>query len=143
MNRRRRGATHVLLAVLLVTAGTACSSETLASAGTSERYRYTAEQRSPFVAAQSGVLTVTQQAGDRFDGSLDVLQTNPNGQLERRAGIVRGRWTGGTMDFDVMLGGDVVRHVGRSIADTVAGSWLDISAVGNAASGTFRLERAP
>ncbi len=129
--------------MLLATTGAACTNETPAGVGASQRYRYNAEQRSPFVASQSGVLTITPQAGDRFDGTLDVVQTNPNGQLERRAGIVRGRWNAGTMDFDVMLDGDVYRHVGRSQSDTVAGSWLDVSAVGNAATGTFRLERAP
>jgi hypothetical protein len=136
-------ATRAVLAALMVTYGSACTNDISAGTGAPERYRYNAEQRSPFAAVQSGVLTVTQQAGDRFDGTLDVLQTNPNGQLERRAGIVRGRWNAGTMDFDVMLEGDVYRHVGRSLADTVAGSWIDVSAVGNAASGTFRLERAP
>lgn len=129
--------------ILLAITGSACTNDGPTGGGPSERYRYTAEQRAPFVAAQLGVLTVTPQAGDRFDGTLDVVQTNPNGQLERRAGLVRGRWNAGTMDFDVMLDGDVYRHVGRSRSDTVAGSWLDVSAVGNAASGTFRLERAP
>ncbi len=143
MSRLRSRAVSAVIVMMMAITGNACTNDVLASGGPSERYRYTAEQRAPFVATQSGILTVTPQAGDRFDGTLDVVQTNPNGQLERRAGLVRGRWNAGTMDFDVMLDGDVYRHVGRSRSDTVAGSWLDVSAVGNAASGTFRLERAP
>ena len=142
LNALLRALCSALLSLLTMFSA-ACSNESVSGNATVERYRYRSDQRTPFVAVLSGVLTVSRTTSDRFDGSLDVLQTNPNGQVERRAGIVRGRLTAGAMDFDVMLDSDVYRHVGRSLADTVAGNWLDVSAVGNLASGTFRLERTP
>ncbi len=142
MSERFRALATGVVVSIMASISAACN-DTLVGNAATERYRYSSEQRTPFVALVSGVLTVTQKTGERFDGTLDVLQTNPDGQVERRAGIVRGRVTAGTMDFDVMLEGDIYRHVGRSQADTVAGNWLDVSAVGNVATGTFRLERTP
>ena len=142
MSERFRALATGVLVSIVATLSTACN-DTLVGNAAAERYRYSSEQRTPFVALVSGVLTVTQKTGERFDGTLDVLQTNPHGQVERRAGIVRGRVTAGTMDFDVMLEGDIYRHVGRLQADTVAGNWLDVSAVGNVATGTVRLARTP
>jgi hypothetical protein len=121
----------------------ACANRSISGIPASERYQYTADQRTPYAARVSGTLVITTVNGDHFDGTLDVLQTNADGLVDRHTGIVHGQLTAGAMDFDALLEGDVYRHVGKSVADTVSGSWLDASALGAVASGTFRLERVP
>ena len=143
MVRYRGSIAAAMMTAVIALLSASCGGDSVSGTARAERYRYASEQRTPVVAFATGVFTVTQRIGERFDGTLDVLQTDPNGRVERRAGIVRGRLSAGTMDFDVMLDGDVYRHVGRALSDTVSGNWLDVSAVGNVATGTFRLERSP
>ncbi len=136
MNRARRSLT---LALLLAGCATAPGT---APEALEERWRYSGEQRVPTVLQVEGVLAITRQAGDRFEGALDVRRTDALGQAQRQAGLVVGRRAGTTLDFEVALEGDVLRHVGVVAGDTVRGTWIDDGALGGALrSGPFTLVR--
>lgn len=93
--------------------------------------------------ALQGVLTVQSTSATGFAGSYDVLESATQGQQRRVSGPVAGRMAGvTTMEFDVSLAGLTRRHVGTQAADTLRGSWFDVSANGAVeASGSFRAVR--
>ena len=90
-----------------------------------------------------GTLSVTQQTGAQFVGALDVVETGPQGLQRRLAGPMAGRTSDSTaVDFEVQLGGDARRHVGRVRGDSLTGTWVETMDGGApAASGSFRAAR--
>ena len=104
-------------------------------------WRYSATQFTPTQSSIVGTLTVADQSGTTFDGSLDAVELLPDGTSRRILGPVHGHTLdASTLDFDVIL--DVSRrHVAIIQADTAAGNWLAGSATTSAA-GTFRMVRS-
>jgi len=124
--------------------GVACATPFAAPEGPSEVWHYRGEQRLPVVLQLEGELTITRQDDTRFEGTIDLRRTDATGRAERLAGLVRGRRTTTTIDFEVSLDGGVMRHVGRLDGARHVGTWLDDGALGGAlVSGSFELERAP
>jgi len=139
---------RVLMAVLAVaTLGallSACVSPTAAPDTVNEQWRYVGSQRVPNTLHLDGALRITRRTGERFEGSLDLRRTDALGQAERVTGLVSGRSTGTTLDFEAMLDGAVIRHIGRVRGDSITGTWLDDDSGGAAVvSGAFTLVRVP
>jgi hypothetical protein len=146
----KRVATHTtirlaaLAAVLLTLSVSGCSTPSEPAVSVQEAWRYRGTQRLPVVLQLEGTLLITERSGTLFEGSLDLFRTDGAGQVERVSGAVRGRQEGSRVDFEAVLDGAVVRHVGQLAADTIAGSWLDDVALGaSLVSGAFVLRRTP
>lgn len=123
---------------------TACAAPTLAPEIATERWQYLGEQRLPALEQLEGTLTISRGDAMRFEGSLDLQRTDANGRLQRQTGLVRGRRTATSIDFDVMLEGVMMRHVGRSQDGRHSGTWVDDSGIGGSlVSGAFTLVRVP
>ena len=90
-----------------------------------------------------GGLVVRSGAGAGFTGAYDVIESSAQGAQRRVSGPVSGRTAGiSSVEFEVVLGAVVRRHVATQTADTVRGSWFDVSQGGAVeASGTFRAVR--
>jgi hypothetical protein len=127
-----------------VAALSACVSPATAPDRVQEEWMYVGSQRVPNTLQLDGALRITRRTGERFEGSLDLRRTDAVGQVERVTGLVNGRDTGATLDFEAMLDGAVIRHIGRLRGDSIAGTWLDDSGGGGSAmSGAFTLVRVP
>lgn len=106
-------------------------------------WRYLAEQRNPDNGRAEGSVQFTFQSGLRFDGSVDVVETDAIGQGERRTGLLSGRFRDSlTVDFDVRLDAETRRHVGHVKGDSITGEWLPLNGLLNG-GGTFRMARQP
>ncbi len=139
-----RRATSVVVAGSALALFSACVTPTTFEEGESERWQYGGAQRVPSVVSIEGTLVVNRRSGDRFEGSLDVRRANVLGQVERVVGVVAGRRTDTTLDFEVTLDGSIVRHIGRVDGDRVSGTWLDDAGFGAAlVSGEFTMVRVP
>jgi hypothetical protein len=90
-----------------------------------------------------GTLVLSQDSTVRFSGTLDANETDDRGQLRRVLAIVSGRTIDASLvDFDVVVDPTVTRrHTGSARGDSLTGNWIDVSAGGIAASGTFRAHR--
>jgi len=122
----------------------ACTTPTLGVDGTPERWQYRGEQRLPTVLQLEGALVMTRQDDTRFEGTIDLRRTDAVGRVERLAGLVRGRRSSTSIDFELSLDGGVMRHVGRVEGTRHVGTWLDDGALGGAlVSGSFELVRTP
>lgn len=127
-------------ALVLLFAVSGCATPTEASRPVQERWAYTGTQRLPVVLELRGELVITHRTGERFEGSLTLLRTDPAGHVERVTGLIRGRQQASRLDFDAVVGGATVRHYGEAHGDSISGSWLDDSGAGNAlVSGAFVL----
>ena len=93
----------------------------------------------------NGALAFTSRSASSFSGSADIVEGVGSAQ-RRLTGPVSGRVTDGlAVDFDITLGAVLRRHVARRVADTLTGSWFELSAGGAAigTSGPFRAVRRP
>jgi len=90
-----------------------------------------------------GTWTVRSTSATGYSGSYDVLESAAVGGQRRITGPVSGRMANATTtEFDVIVTGSTRRHVATKQADTVKGSWFDVSQNGAVeASGTFRAVR--
>jgi hypothetical protein len=93
--------------------------------------------------AVQGTWTVRSTSAVGFAGSYDVIESTSGGGQRRLTGPVTGRMAGAnTTEFDVIVIGSTRRHIGTLQADTVRGSWFDVSQNGAVeATGTFRAIR--
>ena len=91
----------------------------------------------------NGTLVLSQDSTVRFSGTLDANETDDRGQLRRVLSIVSGRTIDASLvDFDVVVDPTVTRrHTGSARGDSLTGNWIEVSAGGIAASGTFRAHR--
>lgn len=106
-------------------------------------WEYTADQSTPDRIRIAGDVAITFQSGLRFDGAVDVVETDASGQGERRTGLLSGRFRDSLhVDFDVRLDVEVRRHVGRIGGDSLAGEWTQVSGT-SVARGTFLMRRIP
>jgi hypothetical protein len=142
--RMPRKAVSTGLAVTVMCLMTAClqSTEIVTTDGPLiGLWHYTAIQNDPVPESIDGTLTVSQ-SGSTFDGRLDVEVVSPQtGAVRLASGTVAGTWSRGVIDFDASLTTTPRRHVGDIRADTIQGTWIEASASGVNASGTFRAER--
>ncbi len=122
----------------------ACTTSPTSSDAALEQWRYVGIQRIPTLVRVEGALVLTRISADRFEGALDVQRIDALGEVERLRGLVSGRRSDNTMDFEAAIDGAMVRHVGRVSGDSVSGTWLDDSNPGALLlSGTFVLVREP
>jgi hypothetical protein len=104
-------------------------------------WHYTAIQNDPVRETIDGTLTLSR-SGATFEGRLDVEVVSPQtGAVRLASGSVAGTSSSGVVDFDASLSTTPRRHVGDIRADTIQGTWIEASAGGVNASGTFRAER--
>ena len=104
-------------------------------------WRYSADQQTPDRTRIEGEIQFTFQSGLRFDGAVDVIETDFLGQGERRTGILSGRFRDSlNVDFDLRLEAEVRRHVGRVRGDSIVGDWVQASGTSNS-RGSFRMLR--
>jgi hypothetical protein len=93
--------------------------------------------------AMQGTWTVRSTSAVGFAGSYDVIESTGGGGQRRLTGPVTGRMaSANTTEFDVIVIGSTRRHIGTLQADTVKGSWFDVSQNGAVeATGSFRAIR--
>lgn len=98
------------------------------------RWHYAGTQTTGSATAYDGTVTITAQSGSKFNGGFDAQASTPAGGVVRVSGIVAGVLvTTTSIDFDLDLGDDVRRHVGKIRGDTISGAWAndDLSSTGN------------
>jgi len=111
---------------VLVAAAAACESAT--DGGPAEfsfvgTWNYEATQTTPGAATLTGTLSITQQTGPGFDGTLDVVEMPGN---QARNGPVSGVVLDSiTVDFDAFLDVTARRHFGTVRGDSVQGNWVE------------------
>ena len=104
-------------------------------------WHYSADQQTPDRTRIEGEIQFTFQSGLRFDGAVDVIETDFLGQGERRTGILSGRFRdSANVEFDLRLDDASRRHVGQVARDSILGSWFQTSGT-STARGTFRMSR--
>ncbi|MDQ8162532.1 MAG: hypothetical protein P3C10_08105 [Gemmatimonadota bacterium] len=140
-----------LLLVALLTAATAAVAGCVATtdpepAGTvpiAGTWSYTGLQSgSPL--QLTGAVDVVSRSTVSFIGSADLIEGAGGAAQRRLTGPVAGRFTqGAVVEFDLTLGVLLRRHVARTVADTIAGSWFELAGTDAAigATGSFRAVR--
>jgi len=138
----RRHARVVALALV----GLACSTATdsgpppVLLLGT---WNYTGAETSSTITL-SGTLTVTSQSGKSLMGSAAWTEDDGVGGTTPLSGPVTGRALDSTtVNFDVFLASATRHHLGTVKADTISGTWVDLTSGGPGASGTFRAVLGP
>jgi len=132
----RRGITAAA-SLALAFACVSCASSTApggASVNLLGRWHYQGTQTSGATIAYDGTVTVTQQSASKFNGDFDAQASTAQGGVVRVSGIVAGVLvTTTSVDFDLNLGDDVRRHVGKISGDSITGAWAndDLSSLGN------------
>ena len=102
------------------------------------QWAYAATQTSPAQASLSGTLAITTQSGPSFGGTLDVVETDAQGQARHLSGIVSGRLLdSASVDFDAFLDVSGRRHLGAVLGDSLHGTWVEQDAGGATNSGAF------
>lgn len=92
----------------------------------------------------SGTMTVSSQAGKSLTGSVAWVQDDGGGGSTPLNGPVTGKALDSTsVTFDAFLVSATRHHLGTVKADTITGTWVDVTSGGPGSSGTFRAVRAP
>ena len=88
----------------------------------------------------SGTLTVSSQSGKSLTGSVAWTQDDGVGGTTPLSGPVTGQALDSTsVTFDAFLASATRHHLGTVKADTIFGTWVDLTTGGPGASGTFRM----
>ena len=129
--------------VALTLAGCSAATENCAPpvpvAGT---WHYLAAQDTPAHTSIEGTLSVTGQSCKNFEGTIDVIEIDAQGQSRRLAGVVSGRAVeSSSIQFDAVLGTSTRQHIATIAGDSIAGTWLEFSGGGTAATGSFHAGR--
>lgn len=102
-------------------------------------WAFTAQQAAP-PRTLVGTLAITAQDGGLVGGTVEWQEADGLGGVVLGGGALTGEVIGqADVDFDVATSVGTRRFVGARVADTISGTWLQLSAGGP--SGTFRLER--
>lgn len=132
-----RGVSQVSCAVALLTALAGCGLATEADGPVADvvgSWRYTGQQTAPSLTLE-GTLVIGTQTGGVVNGQLMWEERDVSGGLVLDGGPVSGRVIElEDIDFDVLRASGDRRHVGRIIADTIRGAWIQTS---SGASGEF------
>lgn len=87
----------------------------------------------------AGRLEFRQQLGMAFDGNFSASALDAQGTTQLVTGFFSGSFISAEgVDFDVEVGGETLRHVGRVRNDSIVGTWL--SSAGNS-QGSFAAVR--
>lgn len=101
-------------------------------------WSFTGTQAAPS-ATLTGSLTIQSQQGDLITGTAGWDERDGFGAVRAAGGPVSGRVIGqDDVDFDIQVDGVMRRHVGRLVADTMEGNWVQFS---DGRSGSFRAVR--
>lgn len=110
------------------------------------QWDYAATQTTPDQATLSGTLTISQQSGSAFQGSLDVTQRDAQGNLTRLSGVVSGAVldTASAM-FDAFFAATGRHHLGAIVRDSIRGTWVEQTSGSVTSAGAFTaaLKAAP
>jgi hypothetical protein len=141
-HRARAVSRHLRAALLLLPlVGAACLGTTEPGTGARDlrgAWRYTADQVAPTLQL-SGDLVIETQRGGEMAGRLAWEERDGSGAVTVTGGALTGLMLGtADVDFDVLLAGGARRHVGRLVADTMTGSWVEPA---RGRSGSFRAVR--
>ena len=139
----RRVWAHCAVAAVIAAACTGDSAGPPGTAPVAGTWQFAGQQTGSAVIGIAGALVLVSQTSTTYTGTIDVVQSAPGVASVRLAGPVSGRMAGGSnVDFTSTTSGASRQHVGTLVADTMAGSWVEISAAGGiSASGTFRAVR--
>ncbi len=137
---------RVIWAVTVALGGLACSTATdsgpppVVLLGT---WSYTGAETGSAITL-TGTLTVSSQSGKSLTGSAAWTESDGVGGTTPLSGPVTGRALDSTtVNFDVFLASATRHHLGTVKADTVSGTWVDVTPGGPGASGTFRAVLGP
>jgi hypothetical protein len=143
MIRRVLIATLALLMIHLIGACAGATGDGGAAPDLRGSWSFVGAQTSPQAAELHGVLEIGAQEGDRFTGTIDLLELTNGGSVRQLVGQVSGRVLEGTIvDFDATIDAEPRRHVAALSASGVAmeGEWVNGITVGSA-TGAFRCDR--
>jgi len=102
------------------------------------QWTYAATQTSPVVATLTGALTISQQSGPDFQGSLDAIQQDAQGNLTHVSGIVSGQVLDtAAVEFSLFVGLEGRQHLGALMGDSVRGAWVAQTSGEVTSSGSF------
>jgi hypothetical protein len=109
------------------------------------RWDLSGQSASGSIGAFQGTLVLRSNSASSFSGTYDVVEGTGQGPQRRMSGPLGGRMAStSTTEFDVNLNGNTRRHVASQTADTLRGSWFDVTMAGTVeASGSFRAIRRP
>ena len=86
----------------------------------------------------AGTLTVTQQSGPDFQGSLDGTQVDGQGNLTHVAAVISGQVLSATaVEFSAFIGLAGRQHLGTIAGDSVHGAWVEQTSGSVTSSGSF------
>ena len=129
-----------LLLALGMAAG-ACQSPTSGGAApvmVVGEWGYAATQTSPVPATITGTLTISQQNGRDFQGSLDATQTDGQGNLTHVSAVVSGQvLDASALEFTAFIGLAGRQHLGTIAGDSVHGAWVEQTSGAVTSSGSF------
>lgn len=139
----RRAWAHCAVAAVIASGCTGDSAGPSGIAPVAGSWQFTGQQTGSATVGILGSLVLVSQTTTTYTGTIDVVQSAPGTASVRLAGPVNGRMAGtNSVDFTSTVAGASRQHVGALVADTMAGSWVEISAAGGiSASGTFRAVR--
>lgn len=102
------------------------------------QWDYAATQTTPTPATLSGTLTISQQSGNTFQGSLVVTQRDASGNLTQLSGVVSGRMLDPTsLTFDAFFALTGRHHLGALAQDSLTGSWVEQTTASVTSGGSF------
>jgi hypothetical protein len=139
---RRLGA-HCAVAAVIAAGCTGDSAGPSGVAPVAGSWQFAGQQTGSATIAIAGALVLVSQTTTTYTGTIDVVQSAPGVGSVRLAGPVSGRMvSASSVDFSSTVAGAQRQHVGTLVADTMAGTWVEISALGGiSGSGTFRAVR--
>ena len=128
-----------ILALLL--GGEACQSPTSSAptpVAVTGQWTYSAIQTSPIAATLAGTLTIAQQSGPDFEGSLDATQQDALGNVIHVSGVISGQvLNASALEFSVFVGLAGRQHLGTLARDSVRGAWVEQTGAEVTSSGSF------
>ena len=102
------------------------------------QWGYAATQTSPIAATITGTLTISQQNGRDFQGSLDATQTDGQGNLTHVSAVVSGQvLDASALEFTAFIGLAGRQHLGTIAGDSVHGAWVEQTSGAVTSSGSF------
>jgi len=105
-------------------------------------WSYTSAQTGGLTSA-NGTLMLAQDSTVRFTGTLDANEQDSHGQIHRIVAVISAHTIDESLiEFDLVVDpANTRRHTGAVRGDSLAGTWVQLSDAGVAASGTFRAVR--
>jgi hypothetical protein len=107
-------------------------------------WAYDGSQATPVAAVARGSFEVRSQNGRGFTGVFSLIETEAGGVPSPLQGLVDGRIVdSASLDMQLRLSDASRRHLGTLRGDTLRGTWVETTAGGLAATGSFTAVRQP